>query len=327
MSGESIPSYSVVIPVHNGAGYVRRAIESVLAQTVPGEVIVVDDGSTDGSGAAAQSVDSKVIVHRHSTNKGLSEARNTGIRAAKGDVVALLDSDDWWRADKMAKQLALFSARPEVVSVFTDFNSLDVDGKIVGWQGGIVDQLPTLDLMLENVTNDSFLLHGAITEALIRHTSFMHPSSVAIRRSVFERVGYFDPRYPVCQDLEMWLRLSTAGPVGFCAQQLLTIEVRTNSLGHQSLKMADDETRIYASLSHRFPGISADTRAHIRRFLKHRYATMAWLYCHDQRDLLSARNYYRESLRHGWSIATAASLAKTYAPATLWRLGGHQKPA
>jgi glycosyltransferase involved in cell wall biosynthesis len=107
-----MPDVSVIIPVFNRAGLVTRAVSSALRQTVsPLEDIVVDDGSTDGSAEVLSKLnDLRLRVLRHDVNRGAAAARNTGLRAARGDFVAYLDSDDEWLPEKLGLQLELFKS-------------------------------------------------------------------------------------------------------------------------------------------------------------------------------------------------------------------------
>src|SRR5689334_19281127 len=110
---------SVVIPAYNYGRYLGRAIDSALAQTRPvDEIIVVDDGSTDNTREVAESFGER-IIYVYQKNKGLSAARNTGIRKATGDWVAFLDADDWWHPDKIKRQLEAASKDPEIGLVYT----------------------------------------------------------------------------------------------------------------------------------------------------------------------------------------------------------------
>jgi len=106
----SSPAVSVIIPTYNRAHLLPRAIRSVLAQTFQDfEVIVVDDGSTDDTEAVVRSFpDPRIIYLRHDMNRGGSAARNTGIRAARGEYIAFLDSDDEWLREKLERQLEVF---------------------------------------------------------------------------------------------------------------------------------------------------------------------------------------------------------------------------
>jgi glycosyltransferase involved in cell wall biosynthesis len=129
---------SVIIPLYNGERYLAEAIESVLAQTYdPTEIIAVDDGSPDNSADIAQSYAQVHLIRQ--SNQGLGAARNTGIKAARGDYLAFIDQDDLWVASKLALQMAAFSQDSEIDIVFghvEQFYSPELNeeqkGKIVG---------------------------------------------------------------------------------------------------------------------------------------------------------------------------------------------------
>ena len=308
----ALPPYAVVIPVFNGARYVRRAVESAVAQTVPAaEILVVDDGSTDGSAGLVAGYP-RVRVVTHAANSGLSAARNTGITAARAGVVALLDSDDCWDADKLARQLPAFAARPDVSVVFCDFRAVNVAGEAVGWQGGTRDRVAKLGLGFEPIGGDISVLVGSTTEALIRETSFMHPSSVAFRRDAFDAAGPFDTGYRYAEDLEMWLRLAGVGRVSYVDRNLVTIEARPDSLGHQTAKMAKYLTDLYATLPARFPDAAPETKRAVAAFLKRECAGLAWHH-REAGELALARDYYRRSLAAGWSLRTFLGYLRSYA--------------
>ena len=311
------PQFSVVIPVYNGARYVARSVASALRQDgVSAEVIVVDDGSADGSADIAAAVDPAVRVLRHEANRGLPAARNTGIRAARGAWVAFLDSDDWWAADKLAAQAALAAAAPELGTVFSDFAGVDLDGKPSGWQGGLVGQLPGLGLALVPVAAGGYRLDGPVAHALIRHTSFMHPSTVAVRRAVFDAAGFFDEDFRHMEDLEMWMRLATHSRVGLVGRVLTHVEQRPNSLGRQTRRAGEYMIRLYAGLPERFPDMPPDLRAHVARFVEAKHLGLGWHY-RAANDLPAARRHYRAALRHKLRLRTLAALARTYLPAAL----------
>jgi len=113
-----VPLVSVILSVYNREGYLREALDSVFGQTRPAdEIIVIDDGSTDRSAEVARSYGERVRCVSQA-NQGIGGARNTGIALAKGDLLALLDSDDIWTANKLERQCDLFSTRPELDAVF-----------------------------------------------------------------------------------------------------------------------------------------------------------------------------------------------------------------
>lgn len=176
---------SVVIPVWNCARYVGEAIESVLAQSYrPVELVVVDDGSTDGSAAAIEHYAPDVRYH-YQPNAGLSAARNTGIRLSTGPYVAFLDSDDVWLPMKLDRQMARVRADPAPDLVF-----------------GHVQQFasPELDEVTRNrLAGDGQILAGVFAGSLL------------VRRDVFDRVGLFDGQWRVGEFMDWYLRTREAG--------------------------------------------------------------------------------------------------------------------
>ena len=113
------PLVSVVIPVYNGQRFLRQAIDSVLAQTYKNlEAIVVNDGSTDRSAEVMRAYGGRIVaVHQY--NMGVGGARNTGMKKARGQFIAFLDQDDWWRPEKVAKQVARFAADKNLCLIYT----------------------------------------------------------------------------------------------------------------------------------------------------------------------------------------------------------------
>ena len=108
---------SVIIPTYNRAAKAARAVSSVLFQTFSDyEVIVVDDGSSDGTREALAPFGRRIRVLSHGENRGVSAARNSGIRASQGSLVAFLDSDDYWFPEKLSTQAAFFESHPEAVA-------------------------------------------------------------------------------------------------------------------------------------------------------------------------------------------------------------------
>lgn len=181
----SAPLVSVVIPSYNHARFVTEAVDSVLSQTnCQIEVIVVDDGSTDNTREVLASYGSR-IRYIYQDNKGLPGARNTGIRAALGEWVAVLDSDDYWHPQKTERQLAAVAAHPEA--------------DVVGSPGGDLPmpELLPLDPPTRWLSIRDFLL---ITP--------MSASSTMVRRRCFDAVGLFDESLRSAEDRDMWLRLA-----------------------------------------------------------------------------------------------------------------------
>lgn len=192
---------SVIIPTHNRAGFVREAVESVLAQShPPGEVIVVDDGSTDDTGAALASFSERIVRVRQE-HAGVSAARNRGIGCARGEWLAFLDSDDLWLPGKLERQARHLAVDPTLRVHQTE------------------------ELWLRNGTRIApRRVHrkpeGHCFERLLERC-LVSPSAVMINRSVFETVGGFDETLPACEDYDLWLRIGCRYPIGLLKEPLV----------------------------------------------------------------------------------------------------------
>jgi glycosyltransferase involved in cell wall biosynthesis len=183
------PLVSVIVPSYNTAQYVPEAINSILNQTYQNlEIHVVDDGSTDNTRDVMQAYASnpKVIYH-HQENRGESGARNSGIRAARGELIALCDADDLWMPRKLEVQVPCFATRPEVGVVYT--NTVHVDSQN--------NEIPTYRTARHN---------GRITEKLFSE-NFVTGSTSMFRRECFDAEMY-DESLKTCADYDLSLRLS-----------------------------------------------------------------------------------------------------------------------
>ncbi len=186
---------SVVIPTYNRAEWLRQALASVTAQTLPpGEIIVVDDGSDDGT---QQMIANEFPGCRYlrQENQGVSSARNLGIEAADGQWIALLDADDQWLPEKLATQLALLEQHPGHRICHTE--------EIWIRNGRRVNP------MKKHAKCGGHIFRNCLPLCVIS------PSSVIIHRTLFEEVGLFDPDLPACEDYDLWLRICAREPVLF----------------------------------------------------------------------------------------------------------------
>jgi len=190
---ESSPLVTVIIPTYNRCARLERAIDSVLAQTFTDyELIVVDDGSEDGTSGLLDGYADRIKVIRQE-NRGVSAARNTGILAAKGEFVALLDSDDSWLPGKLERQVAFFDACPEALICQTEEIWVR-NGKRV------------------NPKKRHLKFSGMIFEKTLP-LCLVSPSAVMLRRALIHEVGLFDESLPACEDYDLWLRITWKYPV------------------------------------------------------------------------------------------------------------------
>ena len=192
---------SVIIPTYNRKDFLIEAIESVLAQTFLGyELIVVDDGSTDGTKKVLADYGNK-ITYYFQENKGVSSARNFGIQKSHGRFICFLDSDDLWLKDKLKIQYDFMINHPDSFISYTDeiwirkgvrVNPKKKHAKYSGW-----------------------IFERSLPLCIIS------PSSVMIKRELFDIVGLFDERFPVCEDYDLWLRITSKFPVSFINKKLI----------------------------------------------------------------------------------------------------------
>ena len=180
-------SISVLIPAYNRAGVIGEALSSVRSQTrAPAETIVVDDASTDGTAELAEQNGARVI--RLKKNRGAAAARNEGIRAANGDAIALLDSDDFWEPNHLATVGALLEENPDAAAAAS---SIRMVGTRTGvWKGRIPEGPPTV----------------VIREAF---KDWLTPTSTTlVRREALLAVGGYDESERYSEDFDLWLRLA-----------------------------------------------------------------------------------------------------------------------
>jgi glycosyltransferase involved in cell wall biosynthesis len=178
---------SVIIPAYNAEQYIRTAIESCLNQTcAPIEIIVVDDASTDGTAAVAESFPSPVRVIRLPENMGVSVARNRGVEASTGDWIAFLDADDWFFPEKLEHQRRCLLEHEQAVLIYTGFRIVTVDAS----------------------ESDGRFFSPREIWPMLRYRNRLLLSTVAVRRDAFDDVEGFDPALRVAQDWDLWLRIA-----------------------------------------------------------------------------------------------------------------------
>ena len=197
----SIVNVSVIIPTYNRKNLLKRALHSVSNQTfVPKEIIVVDDGSSDGTKdwVLERFPDVRYI---YQDNSGVSSARNSGIKEAIGSWIAFLDSDDEWMSNKLEQQKGIINSSQEAWLCHT---------------------------------NEIWIRNGVRVNQMKKHQKYggdvfencldicrISPSSVLIKKEVFEIVGLFDESLKICEDYDLWLRITAVLPVIFLDQPLI----------------------------------------------------------------------------------------------------------
>lgn len=183
------PAVSVLMSVHNGEPWVGAAVESVLGQTFGDfEFIVVDDGSTDGTGAILDACRDPRVRIVHQARVGLTPSLNRAIRLTQAPLLARMDADDVSLPERFARQVAFLDAHPDVGLLGAGCHEIAPSGEVLR-----IVRPPADD--------------AGIRRALIRENPFIH-SSIVMRREAIERAGLYDEGLPVAQDYDLWLRMS-----------------------------------------------------------------------------------------------------------------------
>lgn len=198
------PQVSIVIPTFNRASFLSYAIDSVLAQNFSDyELLIVDDGSCDNTQAVLDKYGKRIKVLKKA-NGGVSSARNFGIIHSTGDYIAFLDSDDYWEKNKLKAQVDFFTQNDAYKIAQTEEIWLK-NGEL-------------LKPEKKHKKKGGYIFKECLSMCLIS------PSAVMIKRELFDEVGLFDEKFPVCEDYDLWLRISANYPVGLI-DEYLTIKV------------------------------------------------------------------------------------------------------
>ncbi|MCP4602707.1 MAG: glycosyltransferase [Proteobacteria bacterium] len=281
-----MPKVSVIIPTCSRAKMLRRAIESVLAQTWQGnmEIIVVSDGSTDNTEKAVGAFgDPRIRFFKHEESRGASAARNTGLKESRGKYIAFLDDDDEWTRDKLEVQMPVIEdSPPEVGLVYAWMEYVRDDGKRV-W---LIDPE----------------LRGNVFVEMLDKQAIGGCPTIIIKREVIDKIGYFDETLPRGNDGDYWRRISKHYHVDYVPEILAIIHVghgdRISVNNRKNLKDAifskqarlrkfSEEFKEHPNIHCRFLLMIAG--AHLRLFLPHkaiRWTARAWKVASDNKRFI-----------------------------------------
>ena len=309
-----MPAVSVIMPAYNVEPYIGEALKSALAQTFADlEVVVVDDGSKDGTADVVKAIaatDSRVRLAQQS-NRGLAAARNTALRAARGDCLALLDSDDLWEPEFLATQVAILDAKPHVDIVTGN-----------GWylEGPRHGQLarpypdPRPDPQLASIIGDEWSVF----------------IMSVFRRRVYTDIGPFDESMRSNEDYDFWLRAALAGCVFLRNDRPLGhYRVRTDSLSASNVRMLRGILHVYTKLRPQIkerPAEMTILQQQISRFEAELLAAEARLAI-ELADFAAAQEYLGAlHARRGGASLRLAHLLSRWAPGMLKRVLRYKRP-
>jgi glycosyltransferase involved in cell wall biosynthesis len=270
---------SVIIPAFNSRDYILEAIDSVRNQTLRAhEIIVVDDGSSDGSVELLRSIDDVILVAQ--SNNGPSSARNAGVRVATGELIAFLDSDDLWFPKKLEVQLGLLCSNSALVYS----NRLNF-GRVG---------------MLSEIQSDAVTLYqGNVFRELLIHGNFVTMSSALMRKKLFiESGGFFeDASVRGVEDWDLWLRLSRCGTFERSMDPLVKYRIHSSGISRNIRRMCEAQLSVIDRVQQSFfdEGVRIKRRD-VFQSKANTYETWAFFAMNEKRYML-AIDFYLKSIR------------------------------
>jgi glycosyltransferase involved in cell wall biosynthesis len=264
----SLPLVSVIIPCFNQAEFLAEAVDSALAQDyAPLEIVVVNDGSTDGTGEVARRYGDRVR-YVASANRGLAGARNLGIANSTGALIALLDADDRWLPGKLAHQVRRMIDAPDVAMLFSSYRCFTPDGKC--W---------TIEV------GDGFRpsLHDQL------HLNHANVPTAIFRRDVFDQLGGYDESLPRCEDWDLWIRIAAIAPLMGTSQVVAEYRRYPGTLSTNHRPMLDGKLKLLAKNRSLHPNCAGCERGY-RLGVREAHAVYAASLCAEsKRQLHSGR--------------------------------------
>ena len=273
------PLVSVIMPCYNGEVFLAEAVDSVLGQTLRDfELIVVDDGSTDGSSAVLARYGQRIAVIRQA-NRGVSAARNAGIEAARGEFIAFLDTDDYWEPEFLEAMVAGM-ANPRTAIAYC------------GWQNvGVGAGKPFVPPDYESADK----MHH-----LLRFASLWPIHGILIRRSLMPPGVPFNPSYPACEDYDLWLRIASFHRIQLVPRVLAYYRKHgaANATSNQA-RVARYNLLVKQRFLGDFPAFRRQIpRARLREYLAGGVVDRGYR-CLWKGDLKNAHGIFRHALRAG----------------------------
>jgi hypothetical protein len=222
------PRVSVIITTYNHEAFIAEAVQSVMDQTYTDyELIVVDDGSVDGTLEAVSRFGRKVSLIRQ-PNQGVAASRNTGIQHARGELVAFLDGDDLWEADKLECQVAAAGEHPASGLIAVD--GVKFSGSSILYQSLLAPSVSELLSDRKSVTLRCY-------EGLLRGNLISTTSQVMIPRHVFDAVGLSDSTFPLSSDRDLYIRIAARYEMTFVGRRLTRWRyLHTSASGPEELR-------------------------------------------------------------------------------------------
>jgi glycosyltransferase involved in cell wall biosynthesis len=282
----------VVMAAYNAARYLPTSIESVLAQTMPDwHIVLVDDGSTDDTETVAREYKQRLgyrMTYVRQQNGGPSAARNTAIRASSSPLIAMLDADDLWLPDRLARAVEIFGRDAEV-----------------GLTYGGITRFREPDITVDTFYGNAGKAEGYVAERIYTRSMEVPCSSVTIRRECLDSAGMFDETMHATEDRDLWLRIAQRYKVGFVPEVLVRYRMSASSQSADPSRMLQTQ-RFFIEKHYGEPGCGWKAR---QVALSRMYRQQAEGFADRKEFGASLRNALHALLLAPWQMANLRSTA------------------
>lgn len=279
-----MPTVSVILAAYNAERYIAESIESVLNQTFSDfELLVVDDGSIDGTQDKIAPYIDKIRYIKKEENEGPAAARNTGILASRGDLIAFQDADDIWLPEKLEKQVRFLEDNKDIAMVYTDFMEFDENG--------------TRKISF-------FAHHKPVSGWIFGHLLDENPigsDTVLVRKDVFEKCGLFDALLRTIEDYDMWLKIAHNYKISFIDEVFMKRRRHNSNLSGNGELMAMNGVKVFEKIND-WENLSGKLKLKIERQLGLHYWDLGWCQFSNGRKDVARQEFllsykYQKSLR------------------------------
>jgi len=271
-----MPTVSVIIHTYNNEKFIAETVESVLSQTYKDyEIIVVDDGSVDGTREALMPYMQKIRYH-YKENGGIASAKNAGINLSQSELVAFLDHDDLWVPDKLQLQMECFKENPLLGLVYAKYTSFR-DGK-------------------ELRTKPEKGYSGWIFKELLAK-SFIQTSTVVVKKKCLNAVGPYDESFSLGDEYDMFLRISKKFQCGFVNKGLTRYRVHDTNASNNDFLFDNENLGVYKKIYNNFTDLDTEEKKILRKRIA-RYSMKVAEGLNSQGKLEESKKYQKEALRY-----------------------------
>jgi len=310
------PKVSVIIPTYNRANFVTKAIDSVLAQAFNDyEIIVIDDGSTDNTREVLKPYRDK-IQYIHQKNSGVSAARNAGIKIAKGEWIAFLDSDDEWMPEYLSWQMEQARQNPRICTHITNSIQVSIDGKEIN----TFQENPYK--LFQKFNRSSCLTIERPLCFVIKYLRITTMPATIMRRDALLKAGLFNTMLTISEDIDMIARMALQGPLGICDKVLVHIYRRNEStinLAEQWINEGfyayESHFKIYENIRNQ-KNLKVNEKLLLNKMMGSSKRALANLLLRDGKRI-EARDYWKEAFFIYPSIKSAVRYLMSFLPSKL----------